>query len=182
MLQNEVHINKIWREFFEIWQPWRPLFEQNKTFFEFFIYSGKNMRAFHIIYFLSCFVSVQFKNNHKRVCQPCKNFQKFFLHEILVIILLNYGTLQVLWNDPSKCQFSSFFQAHQKMHLSHTILTIKRHFQGKPMAAYFIKSSKDSNNLVKCYPWCCHLLFLEPPVLLPGFPDLKKLPSDFVDI
>ena len=48
-----------------------------------------------------------------------------------MIILLNYGTLQVLGYDPSKCPFSSFFQAHQKMHLSHTILTIKRHFQGK---------------------------------------------------
>ena len=46
-----------------------------------------------IFYFLPCFVSVEFSNNPKNDCQPCKNFKNFFLHKILVIILLNHGNV-----------------------------------------------------------------------------------------
>lgn len=47
-----------------------------------------------IFYFLPCFVSVQFKNDPKVFVNPVK-ISNFFFHKILVIILLNYGTLQV---------------------------------------------------------------------------------------
>ena len=79
-------------------------------------------------YFLPCFVSVEFSNNPKNDCQPCKNFKNFFLHKILVIILLNHGNVLFLLYETSKCPFSSFSQAHQKMQFHLNIITTKKHF------------------------------------------------------
>ena len=81
-------------------------------------------------YFLPCFVSVEFSNNPKNDCQPCKNFKNFFLHKILVIILLNHGNVLFLLYETSKCPFSSFFQTHLKKAFSSQYFNHKKAFLG----------------------------------------------------
>ena len=78
MLQFDVHFIKFSGAVFEIWHPWPPFLGQNWFIFIEFIKLAKIICENHNIYFLLYSVSLKCWNYPKSVCQPCKNFVKFF--------------------------------------------------------------------------------------------------------
>ena len=137
--------------FLKYGNPDTPFLSKIKLFLNFSYTWGKIRGNFIFFIFYPVLFQYNSRMTEKVFVNPVK-FQNFSFYMKSLIILLVYGKIQFLRQGPSKCLFSSFSQAHQKMHLCHNILTIKRHYQGKQMAAQFIKSSKDSKNRVKCYP------------------------------
>ena len=106
----------IWHMFRKISRCWfwdmatlTPLFWANYKFlWVSCIFGGKYVAKWYFLFSaLVCYPIIQ--KWPKSVCQPCKKFQKFFLCEILLIILLVDGNVEILWYETSKCLFFAFF-------------------------------------------------------------------------
>ena len=135
-------LQKSWGHFLRYGTP-DPLFGANLIFFIFFLKLAKNVNQMIVLIFWCVYFVYNSMKAQNMYVNPVKISKIYFFHEILLIILLDDGNVQILWYETSTCLFLHFLGTSKNA----------------TFFIFFLKLAKNVNQMIVLIFWCVYFVY-----------------------